>query len=161
MFWTAMSAILHRDMTVDLQTASDDTDERSLPEITSIIIGRRLQKLNGLRAHLRRSCLGLGAASASKAMVFADMAEGTSTIDSPAAGLNAQQTFVMGTNPFTFPRPMAKHQFGAEVPLLSLLGSIDQDRHTDDVGNRIGGTKPLTAAGKRAPWMRPMPSRRK
>lgn len=97
MFRTATSVILHRELTADLQTTSDDTDQRPLREITDLLIMRRLQKLEALRAQLRHSFCGLGAASSGKALVYADTTSGPgSTLQTPVTRLNGHQALVIG-----------------------------------------------------------------
>jgi hypothetical protein len=97
MFRTATSVILHRALTAELRTASDDTDERPLPEITGLLILRRLQKLDALRAQLRRSFLCCGYVLSSKALVYADTgAAADSTLHTSVTRLDGDQALLMG-----------------------------------------------------------------
>lgn len=97
MFRTATSIILHRTLTGDLQTASDDTDQRPLEEITSLLIQRRLQKLDALRAQLRHSCLCFVHASSSKARVYADTGHASGGfLQASANRLDTGQSLLMG-----------------------------------------------------------------
>lgn len=97
MFRTATSVILHRELTAELRTASDDTDERPLPEITGLLILRRLQKLDALRAQLRRSFLCFGQALSSKALVYADTGTAAGSIlHMTAPRLDGDQALLMG-----------------------------------------------------------------
>lgn len=97
MFRTATSVILHRELTTGLQTASDDTDERPLSEITGLLILRRLQKLDALRVQLRRSFLCFGYVLSSKALVYADTdAAVGSTLHTSVTRLDGDQALLMG-----------------------------------------------------------------
>lgn len=109
MFRTATSIILHRKLTKDLHTASDDTDKRPLREIIRFLILRRLQKLDALRAQLRRPFQCCGHASSSKARVYADTVDvAGGSVHTSASRLAGDQALLMG-----------KHQGGLGIDLIT------------------------------------------
>jgi hypothetical protein len=75
--------------------ADKDATLTDLERITNAIIQRRLQKIEGLRVHLRRSLMVCW--SVSGAVVSVDSAEGMGeSMRSPITRLNAQQSVLMG-----------------------------------------------------------------
>jgi hypothetical protein len=78
--------------------ADKDATLTDLERITNAIIKRRLQKIDGLRVHLRRSLMLCW--SGSGAVVSVDSAEGVGeSMRSPITRLNAQQSLLMGRCP--------------------------------------------------------------
>jgi hypothetical protein len=80
------------------QVVSDDGDERSLEQITEAIVGRRLRKLEGLRAYLRRFVVGCGRSKGGEVHAE-DVEGGGESFRSPVSRLDSQQTFLIGKRP--------------------------------------------------------------
>lgn len=80
------------------QVVSDDGDVRSLREITDAIVGRRLRKLEGLRAYLRRFVVGCGRPKGGEVHAE-DVEGGGESFRSPVSRLDSQQTLLIGEAP--------------------------------------------------------------
>jgi hypothetical protein len=107
MFHTMINAVISRGggstkqlgLSQEAQAGGLDADKDAtvsdLERITNAIIQRRLQKIEGLRVHLRRSLMLCWSGSA--AVMNVDSAEGVGeSIHSPITRLNAQQSLLMG-----------------------------------------------------------------
>jgi hypothetical protein len=104
MYQTVVSAVLLRTGTKRIEEATPE--QRPEPDevgaVTDAVIGRRLAKIEGLRAHLRRSvssCFGLMPrvlASRAVAVVSSEDGELSQFVRSPVTKLKAPQRLLMG-----------------------------------------------------------------
>jgi hypothetical protein len=87
---------LAQDAPVDMEPMGGATLD-DIDRVTSTIIQRRLQKVEGLRLYLRRSRLACWPSAAGSVMSLDATAEGSEAMRSPITRLNAQQSLLMGT----------------------------------------------------------------
>jgi hypothetical protein len=126
MFKTLVAAVLRRRGAHD--SSSQDTHTRDLTEVITVIINRRLCKLEGLRSYLRRYQCVLGLASGKKASVmYLEQEQGLSeTLWSPITRLDQQQRLIIGEYTFNIPElgpPTVIHSGGMSVsPNTGTLG---------------------------------------
>jgi hypothetical protein len=108
MFRTMANAVIHRDQGLKKMLIQDAAVDMGLPggaklddieRVTSTIIRRRLQKVEGLRLYLRRSRLACWPSAAGSVVSLDAIAEGSEAMRSPVTRLNAQQSVLMGRCP--------------------------------------------------------------
>lgn len=96
MFQTFISVVLQKRKPLTSQGSYKD-DGRPLNEVIDAIITRRLRKLEGLRAYLRRFLVSYGAqTNASTAFYVASTESPSDTLRSPVTRLSTQQSFLIG-----------------------------------------------------------------
>jgi hypothetical protein len=95
MFQTFVAAVLGKRRVLPSQ-GSYRGDNRPLKEVIDAIVTRRLRKLEGLRAYLRRFLGSHGTSTSSTAFRVASTDTSGETLRSPVTRLSAQQSFLIG-----------------------------------------------------------------